>query len=71
MKKYKVHLTREYVVEICAENEDVAKELTEMYVSGGIDDSTKETQISNSFSIGKIVPTLNEAWLVLSEDETN
>jgi len=71
MKKYQVHLTREYVVEICAENEDAAKEFTELYVSGGIDDSTKSTQTNKSFSIERIVPTLNEAWIVLEKDGVN
>jgi len=64
MKKFKVHLTRDYTVEINAENEDAAKEFTELYVSGGTDDSREITRVKNKFRIEKIEPTLNEAWLV-------
>lgn len=64
MKKFKVHLTRDYVVEINAENEDAAKEFTELYVSGGNDESSKLVRLKYKFQIEKIKPTLNEAWLV-------
>ena len=68
MKKFKVHLTRDYVVEINAENEDAAKEFTELYVSGGMDDSREVTRLKGRFQIEKIKPILNEA-LVLEEME--
>jgi len=40
MKKFKVMLTRDYIVEIKANNEDDAKECAEFFVSGGLDAST-------------------------------
>ena len=64
MKKFKVHLTRDYTVEINAENEDAAKEFTELYVSGGTDDSVDMTRLKNKFQIEKIEPTSNEVWMV-------
>jgi len=38
MKKFKVYLSREYVVHIEANNEEEAQTFTELYVSGGFDD---------------------------------
>jgi hypothetical protein len=40
MKKYQVFLTRDYVIEIKAENKTEAKECSEFFVSGGLDAST-------------------------------
>lgn len=62
MKKFTVYLSREYVVHIEANNEDDAKENTELYVSGGFDDSSKSIRSQNSFQILKITPTLNETF---------
>jgi hypothetical protein len=64
MKKFKVHLTRDYTVEINAENENSARQFTELYVSGGADESREKTRLLNKFQIEKIEPTLNEAWFV-------
>ena len=64
MKKFKVHLTRDYIVEINAENEESAKEFTELYISGGNDESKVITRLQKKFQIEKIEPTLNEAWMV-------
>ena len=64
MKKFKVHLTRDYIVEINAENEESAKEFTELYISGGNDESKIITRLQKKFQIEKIEPTLNEAWMV-------
>lgn len=61
MKKYKVQLTRDYVVEILAENEIAAREFTEQYVSGGVDESVETTRLKNNFQIVNIKPTNNEA----------
>lgn len=64
MKKYKVHLTRDYTINIIAENEDDAKEFCEQYISGGVDESKEITKLKDKFLIEKIEPTLNEVWLV-------
>jgi hypothetical protein len=64
MKKFTVHLAREYVVEIEAENEDAAREYTELYVSGGIDDSSQSFRIEKQFQIQNIKPVLNEATCI-------
>lgn len=64
MKKFKVQLTRDYIVEILAENEMAAKEFTEQYVSGGTDESREATRLKNNFQIVNIKPTNNEAVFV-------
>lgn len=64
MKKFKVHLTRDYTVNIIAANENDAREFCEQYVSGGIDESNEIARKKGEFLIEKIEPTLNEVWLV-------
>jgi hypothetical protein len=64
MKKFTVHLSREYVVQIEANNEDDAMNFTELYVSGGFDDSIEATRKKDNFQILHIKPTLNEAHYV-------
>lgn len=64
MKKFIVHLSREYVVQIEADNEDDARNFTELYVSGGFDDSNETYRKQNNFQIRHIEPTLNEAHYV-------
>ena len=66
MKKFKVQLTREYLVEINAKNEDAAIEFTELYISGGMDDSREDTRLKGNFQILQIKPVTNDA-LVLDE----
>ncbi len=61
MKKFTVYLTREYVVEIEANNEEDAQTYTSFYVSGGVDESTPSTRKQNNFEILSIKPTLNDA----------
>ena len=61
MREFTIHLTREYVVRIIANNQDEAKSLTELYVSGGFDDSDELTQKKYDFQIQNIKPILNEA----------
>jgi hypothetical protein len=62
MKKYQVLLTRDYVVEISAENKTEAKECSEFFVSGGIDASTEEDRSKYNFKIERIKPVCNDAF---------
>ena len=64
MKKYKVLLTRDYIVEIKANNEDDAKECAEFFVSGGLDASTIIDQQKYNFQIERIKPVTNNAFEV-------
>jgi hypothetical protein len=64
MKKFTVHLSREYVVQIEANNETDARTFTEIYVSGGTDESNDTTRNLNNFQIRHIKPTLNETFYV-------
>jgi hypothetical protein len=64
MRKFIVHLSREYVVEINAENEEKAREFTELYVSGGEDDSREITRLTDNFQIDKIKPIINDAMIL-------
>jgi len=64
MKKFTVHLSREYVVQIEANNEDDARNFTELYVTGGFDNSSETTRKKNNFQICHIKPTLNEVHYV-------
>lgn len=62
MKKFTVHLTREYVVQIEANNEEDAQTFTSLYISGGIDESSEPIRKQNNFKILHIKPTLNDAF---------
>ncbi len=64
MKKYKVLLTRDYIVEIKANNENDAKECAEFFVSGGLDASTIIDQQKYNFQIERIKPVTNNAFEV-------
>jgi hypothetical protein len=64
MKQFTVHLSREYVVHIEANNEDDARTFSELYISGGSDDSNETISKQNNFQIRHIIPTLNEAHYV-------
>ena len=64
MKKFKVMLTRDYIVEIKANNEDDAKECAEFFVSGGLDASTIIDQQKYNFQIERIKPVTNNAFEV-------
>jgi hypothetical protein len=68
MKKFTVHLSREYVVQIEANNEDDARVFSELYVSGGFDDSSEAIRKQDNFQIHHIKPTVNEAFYI---EETN
>lgn len=71
MKRFKTHLTREYIIEIIAESEEQAKELTELYVSGGFDESSESVRLKEKFQILAIKPSLNEVWMVEENDDDN
>ncbi len=64
MKKFTVYLSREYVVQIEANNEEDAQNFSALYVSGGIDESNETTRKQNNFQIHHIKPTLNDAFCV-------
>ena len=64
MNKYKVLLTRDYVVEIKALNKDEAKECAEFFVSGGLDASTEKERERYKFEITRIKPIINDAFEV-------
>ena len=64
MKKFIVHLTREYIVQIEANNEDDAQTYSSLYVSGGLDESSESIRKQNNFEILHINPTLNDAFSV-------
>ncbi|OFX43542.1 MAG: hypothetical protein A2046_01445 [Bacteroidetes bacterium GWA2_30_7] len=62
MKKFKVALTRDYIIEINAKNEKEAKECSEFFISYGIDVSTNQEQKQYNFKIEKIKPITNNAF---------
>jgi hypothetical protein len=64
MKKYRVSLTRDYTVEIKAENKAEAKECAEFFVSGGLDASTEKNREQYNFEIERIKPIINNAFEV-------
>jgi hypothetical protein len=61
MREFSIHLTREYIVQIKANNEEDARCLVELYVSGGFDDSDESIQKKYNFQIQNIKPILNDA----------
>ena len=71
MKKFKVLLTRSYVVEINADSESEAKECSEFFISGGLDASIENERELYKFEILRIKPVINDAFEVeeLKEDE--
>ncbi len=62
MKRFNVFLTRDYAVEIAAENELEARECVEFFVTGGLDGSTDEEREYFKFAIERIKPIRNEAF---------
>lgn len=64
MKKFKVLLTRDYLVDIRAENKEQAKLFAEYFVAGGIDASTENERMQYKFEIERIKPTVNDAFEV-------
>jgi hypothetical protein len=70
MPTYKVGLSRNYIVEIKAKNENDAREFTEFFLDDIKDSSTKEDRKKFGFEFLNIEPTINEAF-EYSEDEDN
>jgi len=61
MKKYKVLLTRSYIVTINAENESQARRYTEFYLGDCPDLSKPKEREDQKFKIEEIKLTFNEA----------
>jgi hypothetical protein len=61
MKKYKVALSRAYIVTIEAENRERARRYTEFYIGDCSDASTIKDQQKDKFSIIEIEPAINDA----------
>jgi len=64
MKKFRVLLTRSYVIEITAKDEKQAKECSEFFISGGLDASTEMERAFYNFEIDQIKPAINDAFEV-------
>ncbi len=64
MKTYKVFLHRDYIINIDAKNEEEAKSLTELFVTGEKDGSTEKEREQHNFRINEIEMTVNEAFEV-------
>lgn len=62
MATFQVFLSRDYIVDIEAENRREAAECAEFFVSGGLDASTEKEQKRWNFRILRIEPTVNEAF---------
>lgn len=64
MKKYQVFLSRTYIVDILAENEEEACLDVEYYLGHCEDLSTENERRRDNFVIEKIKPAINEAFEV-------
>ena len=64
MKKYQVYLSRTYIVDIQAENEEEACLNVEYYLGHCEDLSSENERKRDSFLIEKIKPAINEAFEV-------
>jgi len=64
MKKFRVLLTRSYVIETTAKDEKQAKECSEFFISGGLDASTEMERAFYNFEIDQIKPVINDAFEV-------
>ena len=62
LKKFQVSLTRDYVVEIKAQDELDARQFTEFFVTGGLDGSTQVERDHYNFEIERIKPIVNEVF---------
>ncbi len=61
MKKYKVALSRAYIVTIEAEDKEKACRYAEFYLGDCPDASTLKDRQENKFSIEEIEPAINDA----------
>lgn len=66
MNKYKIILTKSYIVKVNAENESDAKHFAELFTGDIIDISSNEDKKKHNFSIEEIECTVNEAFDVES-----
>lgn len=61
MKKFKINLSRSYIITIKAENGEEACRFSEYYLGNCVDLSTQEDRINQQFNIEEIEMTYNEA----------
>ncbi|GAB4296652.1 MAG: hypothetical protein Kow0098_20100 [Ignavibacteriaceae bacterium] len=69
MKTYKVLLHRDYIVNIDANNEEEAKQLTVFFIAGEKDASTEKEREQHSFRINEIEMVTNDAVRVEKLEE--
>ena len=62
MKTYRVTLTRSYFVEVKAENEEMARGVSEFFMGHITDESTAKHRDEYQFSFGEIEMVENEAF---------
>ncbi|NQU06723.1 MAG: hypothetical protein HQ568_11565 [Calditrichaeota bacterium] len=62
MKTYRVTLTRSYFVEVKAENEEMARGVSEFFMGHIADESTAKDQDEYNFSFGEIEMVENEVF---------
>ncbi|CAN5417547.1 hypothetical protein BH18ACI1_BH18ACI1_11160 [soil metagenome] len=62
MKTFQVSLSKSYLINIVAENEENAKRLAEFYTSDIRDISTESEHITEKFSIREIECQTNDAF---------
>jgi hypothetical protein len=64
MKKYKVFLNRDYIVEVSTKSKNEAKEYAEYFIAGEKDVSTLEDRKKFNFEIDNIETVVNDAFEV-------
>jgi hypothetical protein len=64
MKKFKMILSRDYVIEIKAENEHTAVKYAQFYVGGDLDVSTRATRKKYNFKLKAIELITNDVYEV-------
>lgn len=70
MKNFKVMLTRNYIIDISAINQEEAMFLSEFFISNVRDDSDEKEQNQVKFKINDIEMTFNEAFEAEEIDES-
>ena len=71
MKTYNVVLTKSYIVKIKAENENSAKEFSQIFTGDISDISTTKEQLAKRFEIENIDCKLNEVFEVSEVNEND
>lgn len=69
MKKYRVVLSRGFLVSIEAESKEKAARFAEFYLGDCKDCSTKDERDSRKFSIGDVEMTVNDALEVVEVND--